>query len=183
MPRSLTIVVVAALSAAVLALAVALVIDAPSAAVAAPSAARSHAALTDFTVTSAKPVITHVDAGKKGNGIGDYQVFHAALTKDGRTFGVLFGLKLQVAKAGTMGATKGLAVFQNQLTYRFLDGTISVAGVEYFTTEGTSSSSPLDDDATRAVVGGTGAYAGARGTVRTTLQPDGSRKHVFAFLP
>ena len=182
MPRSLTFVAVAALAAAVLALTVALVNDAPSAAVAAPPAARSQA-LTDFTVTSAKPVITRVDAGKKGSGVGDYQVFHAAVTKDGQTFGVLFGLKLQVAKAGTMGATKGLAVFQNQLTYRFPDGTISVAGLEYFTTYGTSSSSPLDDTATRSVVGGTGTYAGARGTVRTTLQPDGSRQHEFVFVP
>jgi hypothetical protein len=41
----------------------------------------------------------------------------------------------------------------------------------------------VSDTVVRPVVGGSGAYAGARGSAETTHLPDGSWKHVFRLTP
>jgi len=136
----------------------------------------------DFTVTSAKPDLTLVDTGAKGPSIGDYEVFSSAVTKDGTPFGVLYGMKLEVALPPAPGAPEGLGRFQNQLTFDLPDGTICVAGVQYYTMDG-SIPQTLKEGELRAIVGGTGAYAGARGTLRTTQHLDGTRTQELTFLP
>jgi hypothetical protein len=182
MRHPLTLVAVALAAVAALALLVGLGINASWSA-AAPTVSASPSTIADFTVMSAKPSLTYIDTGKKGATIGDYEVFSAAVTKDGEGFGTLFGLKLQVAKPGAMGAAKGLGLFQNQLTFNFPDGTVSVAGLQYYAVNGRLPDGSLLAGETRAVVGGTGAYAGARGTLHTTAHRDGTRTQEFSFLP
>lgn len=143
----------------------------------------SATAPSNFTMTTAKPDLTMVDVGDAGPSIGDYQVFHAVGTKDGEPFGHLYGLKLEVALPGQEGAPEGLGLFQNQLTFVLPDGDIVVEGVQYYTQDGSIPDITINEGETRAIVGGTGAYAGARGTVLTTAQEDGTRMQEFTFLP
>ena len=134
-----------------------------------------------LTLTTAPPDITNVDVGPNGPSIGDYQVFSAGVEKDSEPFGMLYGLKLQATPPGAASVPEGMAVFQNQLTLMLPDGTISVTGVQVYPTSGSIAGTSLEEGVTRSIVGGTEAYAGARGTIRTTARPDGTRLQELDF--
>lgn len=146
------------------------------------SSAYAHDKSIKLSLTSAKPDVTHVDTGATGSSVGDYQVFSAPITKDGKPFGTLFGLKLQVTPPGSSLVPAGMGIFQNQLTFSLPDGVISVTGLQQYSMDGTIPAVSLKGGETRAVVGGTGAYAGARGTVHTTANEDGTRSQVLTFV-
>jgi hypothetical protein len=138
--------------------------------------------LDEFTVVSAKPDQTLIDTGKGDYSLGDYTVFSAPVTKDGDGFGTLYGTKLAVAEPPVDSApSSDLGLFQNQLSFVLPDGTISINGVQYFTVDGSIPDPSLGEGEVRAIVGGTGAYAGASGTLKTTARPDGTRQQEFDF--
>jgi hypothetical protein len=113
--------------------------------------------------------------------VGDYSVFNAAVTKDGQPFGVLYGQKLLVAEPGQDGAPEGLGRYQNHLEFDLPDGTITVTGLQYYTVDGSIPDIALSEGEDRAIVGGTGAYAGAQGVLRSTTNVDGTRTQSFDF--
>lgn len=136
----------------------------------------------DFTAISSTPDPNSVDTGTPGPSLGDYEVFHVTVTKDGKPFGDLYGTKLAVAEPPVKGAPgKDLGLFQNQLTFVLPDGNISIAGVQYFTTDGTIPKYSENGGEYRSIIGGTGAYAGATGVLHTTARPDGTRIQEFDF--
>lgn len=138
--------------------------------------------LEDFTVISAKPEVTSVDADGDGADVGDYQTFQTTVTKDGKQFGDLYGLKLAVAAPPVDGAPSAdLGLFQNQLTFVLPDGQILIAGSQYYTLDGSIPQKSLEGGEYRAIIGGTGAYAGAKGVLHTTSKPDGTRIQEFDF--
>lgn len=136
----------------------------------------------DFTAISAKPDVTSVDADGDGADVGDYQTFQTTVTKAGKPFGDLYGLKLAVAGPPVDGApTPDLGLFQNQLTFILPEGQILIAGSQYYTLDGSIPTKSLKGGEYRAIVGGTGAYAGAKGVLHTTAKPDGRRVQEFDF--
>lgn len=136
----------------------------------------------DFTAISSAPAPNSVDTGDPGPSLGDYEVFHVTVQKEGKRFGDLYGSKLAVAEPPVEGApSKDLGLFQNQLTFVLPNGTISIAGVQYFTFDGSIPRYSENAGEYRAIVGGTGAYAGASGELHTTARPDGSRIQEFDF--
>jgi hypothetical protein len=138
--------------------------------------------LEDFTAISAKPAVTSVDADGDGADVGDYQTFETTVTKDGKPFGDLYGLKLAVAAPPVDGAPSAdLGLFQNQLTFVLPDGQILIAGSQYYTLDGSIPQKSLEGGEYRAIIGGTGAYAGAKGVLHTTSKPDGRRVQEFDF--
>lgn len=138
--------------------------------------------LEDFTAISAKPDVTSVDADGDGADVGDYQTFSTTVTKDGKPFGDLYGLKLAVGAPPVDGAPAAdLGLFQNQLTFVLPDGQIMIAGTQYYTLDGSIPQNSLDGGEYRAIIGGTGAYAGAKGVLHTTSKPDGRRIQEFDF--
>lgn len=137
---------------------------------------------SDFSVISAKPDQTLVDTGKGKYSVGDYNVFSAPVTRDGDDFGSLFGTKIAVAAPPVKDApADDLGLFQNQLSFVFPDGTISITGVQYYTTDGSIPDPSLNKGEVRSIVGGTGAYSGVSGTLKTTARPDGTRLQEFDF--
>jgi hypothetical protein len=132
-------------------------------------------------VVSAKPTITQIDTGASGSSAGDYSVFSAAVTKDGQPYGSLYGQKLLVAEPGQAGAPDGLGRYENHLEFDLPDGTITVTGLQYYTTDGSIPDIALTQGEDRAIVGGTGAYEGARGVLRSTTNADGTRTQDFDF--
>jgi hypothetical protein len=145
------------------------------------SACSSSSTPADFTAVSAKPTVTQVDTGATGSTVGDYTVFNAAVTKDGQPFGVLYGQKLLVAEPGQDGAPQGLGRYENHLEFDLPDGTISVEGLQFYTTDGSVPDVALTKGEDRAIVGGTGAYAGAHGVLHSTTNADGTRTQSFDF--
>lgn len=133
----------------------------------------------DFTASSTPPVGTTIDTGPAGPSVGDTLVFHARVLKDGKPFGYVYGTKVLVAMPGEFGAPKGFGRYQNQLSFVLPDGEITVTGTQDHPTSGLMSAGvPV---ATRAISGGTGAYAGVTGVQVSTQVAGKGRTLQFDF--
>jgi hypothetical protein len=144
------------------------------------------AAIADFELQSAAPVISSVDVGATGPSVGDTEVFTAAISKDGQAFGTLVGTKLLLELGGQDSIPSGLGLFQNQLTFRLPGGDIAVVGLQQFPldTSDTAAFAEMAKTATvRVISGGTGDYVGARGELTSVPQPNGGRLQKFHFVP
>jgi hypothetical protein len=136
------------------------------------------AAQQSMTVTHGPvPSPTYIDLGASGDSVGDQRIWQF----DGQTTdqqNVVMDWVMTTTSQG--GATSGmerrvtLAVFSMGQDEK---DTILIQGVGLYPTSG----STLKSDAVlqRAVIGGTGKYAGASGTVTSTHLPDNTWQHVF----
>jgi hypothetical protein len=138
-------------------------------AVAAIPAASAAAATLD--VTSGVPTFTAVDLGPRGASLGDANVFEAPITGGGQLLGV----------QTTIGAGPRALTVQGALSFDLPDGQLAVAGVSQIDPKpvGLLPGRPY----VRAVVGGSGRYAGMRGTVTSTRRADGTYDQGFALQP
>lgn len=131
-------------------------------------------------LVSGTPDTVKSDLGEPGPSVGDLSAFSATVTKDGKAFGRLVGTKILVV----LPDTDGVGTYQNQLTFILDDGTISVAGVQSYpvdTNNAAAVKKVIEGTTQRAIVGGTGAYAGAHGVLTTAPQVDGSRNQHFEY--
>jgi hypothetical protein len=131
------------------------------------AAAADSARAASLSIVSGVPAFTVVDLGAAGRSAGDLNVFQAPVTPAGQLLGV----------QTTLALTSDTQIVQGALAFDLPEGQIAVAGV-----------SQLDPQVTglipgqrfqRAVVGGTGRYAGLRGQVVSTRRPDGSYDQAF----
>jgi len=135
------------------------------AAVAVPARAES------VSLVSGVPTFTTVDLGPAGATLGDLNVFEAPMVGGGHLLGI----------QTTMGAGRSAVTVQGQLAFDLPSGQIAVAGLSRIDRgpTGLVAGRPYE----RAVVGGTGAHAGRRGTVTSTRRPDGTYSQDFALTP
>ena len=133
---------------------------------------------TTLTLTHGPtPAPTLLDMGETGDSVGDVRIWRfSAKSSDN-----------QAVMMDWLMTTTGYAEHTTELESRitlsvvsFDDGgkdTIQLQGVGLYPITG----STLESDVTleRAVIGGTGQYAGASGTVTSTHLTDGSWRHVF----
>jgi hypothetical protein len=120
---------------------------------------------------------TNIDNEPKGNrvtrlvSIGDLSAGTVKLTDEsGKPAGVL-----QLVCVATVLGTDLSSRYQCTGSVKLADGTIAVSA-----TAGLSSKASAKQI---AVVGGTGAYEGARGTMTSSAQPNGPDKDVIHLLP
>jgi hypothetical protein len=133
---------------------------------------------TTLNLVTSAPKLTDVNYGSTtGSSIGDYVIFQATATKDGAPFGYEVGEKLLVAVPGTFGTAAGKGLYQNQFTFVLPAGEIICQGTQVRAIAG-GEAGEVD---VRAIVGGTGTYANARGTVTSTTLPNGSRTQKLVF--
>jgi len=134
--------------------------------------------MTTLVVRQDVASITRDELALHDDGLGDQSFYTAALTIDGVPAGTLFGelrtVDSQPAADGRVWQRMGLATFR--FTTR---DTIVVAGV--VTYPAGEMHSPNGEPFWRAIVGGTGAYAGARGEVESVRSPDGTFVHSFTY--
>lgn len=135
------------------------------------AAAADAARAATVRLTSGVPAFTVVDLGAPGHSAGDLNVFQAPVIPAGRLLGV----------QTTLRVAAGAQVVQGALAFDLPDGQLAVDGVSQLdpTSTGLIAGRPF----TRAVVGGTGAYAGMRGEVTSTRRPDGSYDQHFTLDP
>ena len=117
-------------------------------------------------ISTAEPPID-VDLGEPGESPGDLNVFEAELedAQSGEPAGRLYGVQTSVAIRGDT------EIVQADITLDLEDGDITVGGVSEYPRGGADLVE--EQEFVRPIVGGTGAYADAGGTLTTYLRPDG----------
>jgi hypothetical protein len=113
-----------------------------------------------------------IDVPIPGNSPGDLTIVDDAVLRDAQDaiIGTVRGVQQVVS-------TTGGRVVQAQLTYTLPDGDLLVGGVSRQVIDGTGLL--VGTTFVRPVLGGTGAYAGAGGTMTTSLGPDGRYEQRF----
>lgn len=115
-----------------------------------------------------------VDLGPRGKSGGDVYVFDGPLldSDETETIGSVYGTQTSIAE------DSDTETVQAMITYDFRDGNrLTIGGIGKYPrgdlglVEGQAFERPI--------LGGTGDYAGARGTVTTVRRSDGSYEHTF----
>ena len=128
------------------------------------------------TVTHGKtPDPTYIDLGPAGESVGDQRIWEfPGKTAEG-------GAVVMDWLMTTTGQPEGSADLENRVT----SAVFSFGGSDRIMVQGigvypkTGATVKVDATLERAIIGGTGKYAGARGTVMTTHLPDGTWQHAF----
>lgn len=133
---------------------------------------------TTITVTHGKtPDPTYIDLGTPGDSAGDERIWQfGGKTDDGQAV-VMDWL---MTTTGQPDAASGLENRMTSAVFSFGDGKsdrILVQGIGQYPIKGATVK--VDATLERAIIGGTGKYAGARGSVITTHLDDGTWRHVL----
>lgn len=131
-----------------------------------------------ITVTHGKtPDPTYIDLGPAGDSAGDQRIWEfGGATAEGEP--VL--MDWVMTTTGQPQAATGVEHRMTSAVFSFGSATsdrILIQGIGLYPTQG--STVKIDATLERAVIGGTGKYSGARGTVVTTHLQDGTWRHVF----
>ena len=140
------------------------------------SAVHALAGQTMILTHGKAPTPAYIDLGTPGESVGDQRIWQfEAKSSDGESV-VMDWLMV------TMGGVDGAAGVERRMTtavFSFSSSpsdTILVQGIGFY--PATGATVKIDATLARAVIGGTGKYAGARGTLVTTHLDDGSWQHV-----
>lgn len=133
-------------------------------------------------VQQAAPALNPVDVDPAGPSVGDRLEFSAALTVDGKPAGELTG----VLTVETLGKSEGSSVVKEQRKGTL---TFQLNATDSLKVSGTSKYKPnkkemeVGEPQVRSIIGGTGAYNGAKGSVTTVHNADGTYTHTFTIEP
>jgi hypothetical protein len=143
------------------------------------AAAACTAATRSLTVTHGAVTPVGVIPGPSG-AIGTVRVFHAPTQLEGGGAGTL---EATMTTTAVDSPTAGTEIRVTMLNFTFGNGAdqLIVQGSATYPSAGSTIS--VSDTAVRPVVGGSGIYAGARGSAESTHLADGTWKHVFRLLP
>jgi hypothetical protein len=109
-----------------------------------------------------------VDANRDGD-LGDFFVFESPLLKEGKPFGEMFGTMTKVGELGH-GTHPDREYRLLNSVFDLPDGEIAVQGLSFYLPSQPALN--MQEAVSRAIVGGTRAYAGIRGEVITTHNDD-----------
>lgn len=120
---------------------------------------------------------TYLDLGPAGDSVGDQRIWEfGGKTAEGEP--VI--MDWVMITTGQPDATQGLESRMTSAVFAFGTGTsdrILVQGIGKYPIKG--STVKVDATLERAIIGGTGRYSGARGTIVTTHLDDGTWQHVL----
>ncbi|MBN9021871.1 MAG: hypothetical protein J0H08_07220 [Rhizobiales bacterium] len=133
---------------------------------------------TILKVRQEAPVLVTVDVGQPGASHGDILAFEAAIAREDGKAGTLRGMLT------TVDIPDGDDLLEDrvgQLVFDLGDGDmLVVAGTSVYPSGGVEMA--VDAGQVRAVIGGTGAFIGARGQVTTIRAADGHYDHSFELV-
>jgi hypothetical protein len=138
----------------------------------------SKKATSTLVVSQAVPELSPVDVDPPGPSVGDRLEFTAALSIDGKPAGELNG----VLTVQTPGKSNGGSVVKEERTGTL---TFQLSIADSLIVNGTSKYQPSEkemevgDPQVRSITGGTGAYEGAKGSVTTVHNADGTYTHTL----
>ncbi|WP_048708177.1 hypothetical protein [Microvirga massiliensis] len=131
-----------------------------------------------FIVIQEAPALTNVDVGLKGKSHGDMLAFEAAVRSEAGNTGTLRGILFTVALPGERHPHEG-RIGQLYFDLGNGDSLVVSGGTVYL---GQDTEMTVNTPQVRAVIGGTGAFIGARGQVTTTRRSDRTYEHSFELL-
>jgi hypothetical protein len=127
----------------------------------------------ELTLFAAPPATTVLDHGDPGASPGDRTLVDSKiLDASGTEVGVLLGTQT------VMAIEDDERLVLAEATFRLRDGDIAIGGLSRHTADGRGNTIGVPQ--VRPVVGGTGAYRGATGTVTTIRHPDGRYEQRFS---
>lgn len=134
-----------------------------------------------LTLRQTPPYLVHVDVGLGEGSHGDILAFDAEVASAKRLIGKLSGMvtTIDIPEPGGL-------VFKDRIVHMVLDlddaNTLVMAGKSVYPFDGSPDSEfEKNIPQTRAIIGGTGEYIGAKGQVATTRNDDGSYTHELRF--
>ena len=135
-----------------------------------------------LTVYQDAPTLNLLDHGPLGRSPGDVHHFSAPLhsSPGGPVTGEVFGTKTLVKLATETNPNLEQRATLLSFTFGDRQDQIIVLGVVDYSPTGAEFNP--DQPVVRAILGGTGKYAGARGQLTSTRNADGSYKQVFTLL-
>jgi hypothetical protein len=126
-----------------------------------------------FFSRTPKPVT--VDLGAPGKSAGDLYVISSALSDaHGRTIGRVRGTQT------SMAVEDGAETVSANATYELPFGSVVIGGLSQYPLD--AAGNVVGRTYVRSVLGGTGRYAGAHGTLTTLRMPDGSYEQTLRFV-
>lgn len=136
--------------------------------------------VSDLVVTHGPaPKPTYVDNGSEGESAGDVRVWHF----EGKTADdAVVTIEVIMTTTGLDTAGEGIESRVALGVFSFtgpVTDQILIQGVGLY--PGSASTVKLHSDLTRAIIGGTGKYKGARGEVVTVHKDDDTWEHTFKF--
>ena len=132
-----------------------------------------------FSIRQEPPVLNAVDIGAEGPSHGDVLAFEAEISRDDGKSGVLRGILITVDLPDASGDLHEDRI--GQLYFDLGEGdSLVVAGGSVYPQDGTEMVPGAPQ--VRAVIGGTGAFIGARGQVTTVRDEDGLYDHHFQLI-
>ncbi len=127
-----------------------------------------------FTTTGGS--VTTVDLGPAGKSPGDMYVFEGRLLSRGKRVGHVYGSQTSIR------LEPGREIVHGVLTFRLRGGdSLLISGLSAYP-RNSNSGIVVGEQFARAVIGGTGRYAGARGTLTSTRRGGNSYLHVVRLL-
>lgn len=133
----------------------------------------------DFTLIQEPPNIAKVDLAPDGTTKGDQFHFEAKLTENEKPAGILFGQLTVIGIAGQANRARDEQIDRSDLAFKLPDGDIFAVGVAVYPRSKWKLRAQEPND--RAILGGTGKYAGVHGQLVTTRRADGTYQHQFRF--
>ena len=132
-----------------------------------------------ITITHGAVTPVGVIPGPSG-AIGTVRLFHAPAQLEGGGAGTL---EATMTTTAVDAPTTGVETRVTMLNFTFGNGADQLIMQGSATYPSAGSTIEVSAAAVRPVVGGSGAYAGARGSAESTHLPDGTWKHVFHLVP
>ncbi|HEU4656167.1 MAG TPA: hypothetical protein VFR97_01515 [Capillimicrobium sp.] len=156
----------------------ALATAATAAIAAAPATAAAYAGhghATTLRLTTGNIVVTPTDLGAPGKTPGDTYAYIGDVFQDGKTVGKVYGTHTSLGVVGDREILQGL------ITFRIGRSEIMAGGMAAYPAD-SQSGTVIDEPFKRPIIGGTGRYDGARGTLTTVRNPDGTYSQRFRLL-
>jgi hypothetical protein len=130
-----------------------------------------------LTLTAPSGKVTYVDLGRPGRSVGDVVAFDGPLeAEDGSRAGHIYGTQTTIR----LGRRED--VVQAMATLELAGGTIVIGGTSRYDRRDRTGTR-VGQSFERAIIGGTGIYAGARGTDTTTRTGRLTYRHAISLLP
>jgi len=132
-----------------------------------------------IVLIQAPPVISHDEDEDQTSGRGDFTFFDARLSRGDKPFGSLTGT---IETNDLVTGSKNLEVRLRTLIFEPPKGQLVAQGASSYPTGPDFVPLNVNDPVVIAVTGGTGAYMGATGEVRTTRRGDGTYRQAITLL-
>ena len=132
-----------------------------------------------IVLIQAEPVISFEEDEGPTSGRGDFTLFEARLSREGDPFGSLTG---KIEAFDIVTGSDDMEVHFRTLIFQLPRGQLVAQGASSYAIGPDFVPLNVNEPVVIAVTGGTGAYIGATGEVRTTRRADGTYRQVITLL-